>query len=305
MFGTSIHWTTFFYLLIDIFIVIFSFFQSFRFKNSNPDRYIVLGVLFIAYNTSGGFLPTKEFFGPLILQYIITYSISIILIIYVIYYLYKEYDILILKIYLSVTNISIILFTGFICLFLLPYFLTKSLYVARIVFTFPAILLSLYFLWAFYDRVSKTPKSNKFTLRRSKLSLLCAFSIASLPLLTVIGDFQWLTFSVMNLSFYAITAIEIDRYLYILENKNKMFEIFSFHKENKQKHIESKLIYQRLTRREIEIAVSILGNKTYKQIGDDFFIAESTVSKHASNIFKKTGARNKTEFIKRFKIKSK
>ncbi|WP_348727102.1 LuxR C-terminal-related transcriptional regulator [Tenacibaculum sp. 190130A14a] len=167
----------------------------------------------------------------------------------------------------------------------------------------PTILLAFYFSWAFYDKIMKIPKSNKFALRRSRLSLLSAFCISLLPLMTVIGDYQWLTFSVMNLSFYAITAIEVDRYLYFLENKNKMFEVFKFYGENKQNLLESKLIYQKLTRREMEIAVSILSRKTYKQIGDDFFIAERTVSKHASNIFKKTGVKNRSAFLKRFKIK--
>lgn len=303
MFGTSIHWTTYFYLLIDTFIVVFSIFQSLRFGGTNLIRYITLGFLFVLYNASGGFLPMDAFPGPLIIQYIITYGIAIALIVYIIYYLYKEYDILILKIYLSVANIATILFSGFICLFLLPYFLTESLDIARIIFTVPSMLLAFHFAYAFYDKLSKIPKSNTYTLRRSRLSILSAFCISLLPLLTVIGDYQWLTFSVMNLAFYTITAMEIDRYLYLLENKSKMFEVFTFYEENEQKILKPELIHQRLTRREIEIAVSILNKKTYKQIGYDFFIAERTVSKHASNIFKKTGVKNKTEFLDRFRKK--
>lgn len=304
MFGTSIHWTTFFYLLIDVFIVVFALSQSVRFQNSNLKRYIILGLLYVAYNATGGFLPVDNFPGPFILQYIITYGVAIALIVYVIYYLYKEYDILILKIYLSVANITMILSLGFITLFLMPFFLTDSLDIARMVFTIPATLLGLYFLWAFYDRISKLPKSNSFILRRNQLSVLSVTGMALLPLMTVIGDYQWITFTVMNISFYAITAIEIDRYIYFIENKNKMFQVFAFYKESKDKILESKLVYQSLTNREIEIAVSILSNQTYKQIGDSFFIAERTVSKHASNIFKKTGVKNKAEFLKRFKRKS-
>ncbi|MDF4220874.1 LuxR C-terminal-related transcriptional regulator [Maribacter sp. M208] len=42
---------------------------------------------------------------------------------------------------------------------------------------------------------------------------------------------------------------------------------------------------------------------SYKNIAKDLFIAESTVSKHASNIFKKSGVKNRTEFLKRFRKK--
>ncbi|MDF4203896.1 helix-turn-helix transcriptional regulator [Maribacter sp. SA7] len=140
-------------------------------------------------------------------------------------------------------------------------------------------------------------------MRRNKLSLIGASSIALLPVCTLIGDYQWLTFSVMNIAFYAITTIEIDRYLYFIENKNRMYQVFALKKKHRTELIKNKIIYEDLTRREIEVAVSILSNLSYKNIAKDLFIAESTVSKHASNIFKKSGVKNRTEFLKRFRKK--
>ncbi len=303
MFGTSIHWTTFFYLLIDTFIVLFATIQSFNLKRKTLKRFLTLGIFFILYNLTGGFLPIDNFPGPYIVQYIITYAIAIALCVYLAYYLYKEYDITILKDHFSIKNISIMMSMCFVFLFLIPFYATDSVDIARAAFTLPVAGLALYFLRAFQQRIKNIPKRNSFTIRRYKLSMLCIICIALLPLLTIIGDYQWLTFTVMNSAFFAITTIEIDRYLYFLENKNKMFEVFSFYRENKEKLSDSKLIYQSLTRREIEIAISILNRNTYKQIGENFFIAERTVSKHASNIFKKTGVKNKVEFLKRFNPK--
>ena len=48
--------------------------------------------------------------------------------------------------------------------------------------------------------------------------------------------------------------------------------------------------------------MSILEDKNYKQIAKDLFIEESTVTKHASNIFKKTEVKNRGEFLKAFSI---
>ncbi|MGB5820350.1 MAG: LuxR C-terminal-related transcriptional regulator [Saonia sp.] len=124
--------------------------------------------------------------------------------------------------------------------------------------------------------------------------------IAVLPILTVIGDYQWLTFTVMNIAFYAVTAMEIDRYLYLLEHKSKLVEVLEFYKDNKETYLNPKFLNKGLTRREIEISLSILDNYSYKEIGEDFCIAESTVSKHASNIFKKTNVSSRTEFLSRF-----
>ena len=79
--------------------------------------------------------------------------------------------------------------------------------------------------------------------------------------------------------------------------------LFALKKKQKDEAIESKIFYEDLTRREIEIALSILSDLSYRNIAKDLFIAESTVSKHASNIFKKTGVKNRREFLKRFRKK--
>lgn len=95
--------------------------------------------------------------------------------------------------------------------------------------------------------------------------------------------------------------MEIDRYLYLLRNKSKLNEVLDFYRDKKEKMLLPKILNQGLTRREIEIALSILDSMTYKEIGEELFIAENTVSKHASNIFKKTDVKNRTQFLNRFK----
>lgn len=70
------------------------------------------------------------------------------------------------------------------------------------------------FLFIFYRRISNPTNPNAFILRLSKLSTISVTSIALLPICTVIGDYQWITFTVMNMAFFAITVIETDRYLF-------------------------------------------------------------------------------------------
>ncbi|RYH75866.1 LuxR family transcriptional regulator [Flavobacteriaceae bacterium 144Ye] len=305
MFETSIHWTTFFYLLLDTVIVLFTLYYSTRKYSSGYKRFLYLGLLFITYNLTGGFLPVENSPGPFILQYIITYGVAIALCVYIVYYLYKEYDIVVLKYNSSIRNLAILASGSFIILFLVPYYYTYSLKFSRLLFTIPISILAFIFLGMFYERISNPNNPNEYILRRNKLSMISVASIALLPVLTFIGDYQWLTFTVMNVSFYAITIIEIDRHIYFLENKTKMYEVFAMSKEQAINSADAKIIYENLTRREIEITLSILENLTYKQIAKDLFIAESTVSKHASNIYKKTGVKNRRQFINRYRKKSK
>lgn len=303
MFGTSIHWTTFFYLLIDTIIVLLTLYFSGKKTHSSFKRFLILGLLFVIYNATGGFLPTDNFPGPFIIQYIITYSVAITLCVFIVYYLYKEYDIVVLKYNSSIRNLAIFTSVSYIILFLIPYLVTGSLDSARFLFTIPISIAAIIFLFIFYRRISNPNNPNAFILRQNRLSIVSVSSIALLPICTVIGDYQWITFTVMNLAFYAITTIEVDRYLYFIENNNRMYEVFALKKKQKDEAIESKFFYEDLTRREIEIALSILSELSYRNIAKDLFIAESTVSKHASNIFKKTGVKNRREFLKRFRKK--
>ncbi|MGO2293855.1 MAG: LuxR C-terminal-related transcriptional regulator [Psychroflexus halocasei] len=305
MFGTSIHWTTFFYLLIDTFIVLLTLYFSRKKTQSSLKRFLYLGLLFIIYNATGGFLPTDSFPGPIIFQYIITYGVAIALCIFIVYYLYKEYDIVVLKFNSSIKNLSILASSSFVILFLVPYFLTNSLKSARFLFTIPVSIFAFAFLFVFYRRISNPSNPNALILRRNKLSLISMTSITLLPICTVIGDYQWLTFTVMNSAFFAITIIEVDRYIYFIKNSTRMYEVFALKEKQKDQLIERQIFYKDLTRREIEIALSILSDLSYRNISKDLFIAESTVSKHASNIFKKTGVKNRTEFLKQFRRKNK
>ena len=228
MFGTSIHWTTFFYLLIDTFLLLFAIFKAAENQYFKLKRYLVLSGLFVLYNLTGGFLPFESFPGPFILQYIITYGVALTMGIYLFHYIYREYDIHFLDAHLTILNLSIFGVVCFIGFYLLPYYLSNSILVARVCFAIPVSLFCLYFGWAFYRRISKPKHLIKYVFQRNKLSLISVICMVLLPILTVIGDYQWLTFTIVNVSFYAITAIEINRYLYFLEHKRKNGSIVEF-----------------------------------------------------------------------------
>lgn len=197
MFGTSIHWTTFFYLLIDTVIVLFTFYFSRKKTHSSFKRFLILGLLFVAYNVTGGFLPIDNFSGPFIIQYIITYSVAITLCVFIIYYLYEEYDIVILKYNSSIQNLAIFAIGSYIILFLTPYFITGSLNSARFLFTIPISVATIIFLIIFYRRISNPSNPNAFILRRYKL-WKCSILRPLQNLLEVIFLLQELFFSPLN-----------------------------------------------------------------------------------------------------------
>ncbi|MDE7479015.1 MAG: helix-turn-helix transcriptional regulator [Lachnospiraceae bacterium] len=57
-----------------------------------------------------------------------------------------------------------------------------------------------------------------------------------------------------------------------------------------------------LTKRETEITQLIIQGKSNAEIAGELFISETTVKKHVSNIFEKTGVGRREELIIRIRI---
>lgn len=55
-----------------------------------------------------------------------------------------------------------------------------------------------------------------------------------------------------------------------------------------------------LSRRELQVAKELLGSGSNKEIGTKLYIGEPTVKKHARQVYRKAGVRNRTELIRRF-----
>ena len=103
----------------------FTIFKAARNQYFHPKRYLILAGLFVLYNLTGGFLPFASFPGPFILQYIITYGVALTMGVYLVHYIYKEYDIHFLNEHLTVLNLSIFVLVCFFGFYLLPYFVIK------------------------------------------------------------------------------------------------------------------------------------------------------------------------------------
>lgn len=52
-----------------------------------------------------------------------------------------------------------------------------------------------------------------------------------------------------------------------------------------------------ISQREQQVMALLITGKSYQQIADELFIALPTVKTHVSNIYRKTGVRNKIELI--------
>lgn len=288
-YSSSMHWIVLFMCILIGFIIIF---QSFKIgfnknkSNNTSYRYLILAILFLLYNLLNGLLPNTFLPGPLFVQYIITYSISIIMCIFLVWYLYKEFNIITPNRFFKIKNLIWVLSLTFVFLFILPFYFTNSLNSARSLFLVFPTFLSVTFLIYFFMTIKKEVKRQRYFKIQTYLGLTSILSIILLPLLTYFGDFQPITQPLVTMAFFLVTTMEINSYLYRLKSTNIL-------KRNIGKEYN-------FTNRENEIAIQILKRKSYKEISNNMFIAYGTVRKHASNLFVKSNVSSKEEFIDKF-----
>ncbi len=287
-YSSSMHWIVLFMCILISIIIVFQLFRIFLgYQKANKTfyRYLFLAIIFLLYNVLNGLLPNKSLPGPLFLQYIATYSISLLMCVYLVWYLYKEFSIITPNRLFKVKNLVAVLSVCFIFLFIVPYYFTGSIDFARRLFLILPTLLSIMFLIYFFSILKQEVKRQRYFKFQTYLGLSSILSIILLPILTYFGDFQPITQPLVTMAFFLVTIMEINSYLYRLENTYVL-------KRNIGKEYN-------FTNRENEIALQIIKGDSYKKIAENMFISYGTVRKHASNIFIKSNSNNREDFIKK------
>ncbi len=304
MFGTEIHWITFVILLIQIIILPFLYLNYlYDTKNVYRKRFLILTLAFIIYNLFSGLFPDKNIQVPIIIQNLIAYAVGIAYVLYFVYYIYNEFHITPYK-FLSVKSIFIYLITIFILLFVLPMLLGLNLNSSRKLFIFIPLILGIVFsfktfinLIKLYKKESKNKLQEHFKLRIISANL-GVFSLLMLPVIVSIGDYQHIEQPLVNFGYFAMLNVYIKNQIYQQRKNNKLLNNLM---SSKNRSPDTYFNTYNLTTKEKEIASLILEGYKYKEIADLVFITEKTVSKHASNIFKKAGVNNRTDFKEKIK----
>ena len=310
MFGSEMRLITFVIIIIECFIALNFIFSSFQFpENKGIKRFIKLTICMLLYNLFSGLFPDKNIqLIPLIIQHITSYAVGILAALYYVNYLYKEYDIKEYKL-LSLKSLLMVIVLSFIAFFIIPLALTRDLILSKKLFIYIPIAIGIYFLARVGGNLYSLYNIEvDFNERHYRLRIISVFlallSIVSMPVIVSFGDFQTIELLVVNFGYLVLTFILL-RDLVFQEQKRTAFlkkmGYISGQDTNENISIVKKFSDFQLTQREIEISSLILEDKTYKHISDTLFIAEGTVSKHASNVYKKTNTKNKENFISSFK----
>lgn len=302
LFGTELQLSTFIIIVIELIILIVQLIHYLRNPEDNPNiSFILLIIAFLNFNITDGLLPDKHFNLPFIYQNTLAYGSCIIVASYYFYYLVKELE-LKLNALFNPKVLFLTLVTTYCLSYLMNYFVTQNIQTSKVMFIGFSIIIGSYFCINTIIRLIRLDKqaSNntpfKFMIYSGYLGIIF---MATMPISDAISDNQYYTVLLVNMSFF-LSALTY--YKRVVFQNNIKFMWLGYKLINPPKRsIED--ISERLTNREIEVAYMIIQpNETYLSIAKKMYVSDKTISKHASNIFKKTGVKNRKEFLSNYVI---
>ena len=314
--GTQMHFVTFAFVCIEIVILFYLIIYRLA-RRDDKESYlnIILIVLLLLYNLTGGLLPDPNMPGSLFLQNCIAYGTGFITPCYFPYFVYKGFDLEKMKFHAQ---------RGVWCFLVVPYFLFVGVFAisgelsqAQNILIIP-VLYALWVLIAVYKAI-RFKYSGNLAIERAKEELAIIFLSLTpwvgLPFITYFNLSQSIEAITTNTGFLLLLALHINRNVQLIKAEHQRLIESEFHlrtwnerlqeevekrtKEIQRISIEQRIIencvYYQLTSREREIVRLICRGYTYRQIGEDLYIAERTVAKHMQNIFEKVKVSNRFE----------
>jgi len=300
MFGTELTLTTVIITLIEICVLSF---QCINYLSRRDDksrlRFLILILLFITYNLASGLLPDESFHLNLLLQYSISYGSGIVLVMYYYYYLVQEFSIIQDRTF-NVKTFIISVAATFLLIFVIGGLMTNDIQLAKQVFIIFPMGIALYFCVRTVIFLVKKRKELTSDKNFNALMITCGYLgilfMASMPIVVFFGNYQTLNISLVNFSFFLICFAYVKRHI---DQSNIEYEMIQ---NIREKTTELEGFPHYLTPKELEISYLILLDLNYHEIADFLYISNKTVSKHASNIFKKAHCKNKIEYVNQFSM---
>lgn len=318
--GTQLHIITFLFICIETVIL----FYLVIYRLARPDDKstflnIILILLLILYNVTGGFLPDPNIPGSYYVQLSIAYATGFITPCYFPYYVFNAFSLEKMKFH-AYRGVILFLVVPYL-IFVLLFVVSGNLDVAKNLLIIPV----LYAIWVIITLTSavKFKYQNNFKTKVAKEEVAVLFLSLTpwvgLPVIDYFNFGQAVEATTTNTGFLLLLALQLKQHITLvrMEHQRLIESEEQLLKWNEQLQEEVRKRTQELenlsreerlaqncklysfTTREIEIVILVYKGYSHKQIADMLFIAERTVAKHVQNIFEKAQVSNRLELSRK------
>lgn len=302
VFETEIMLLTFIVILIEVFLLSFLIMSCIGRPNDlSRKRFLYLTLYFLSFNIFGGLFPDKNLIAPMFVQYVFVYGSAIAMASYYFVFLSKEFDFNFSG-FFNAKLLAVSLSLSFILTYIIGFWITGNHKTAYYSFIGFPIVIAIFYCYMSILEFKKTRKAFEENTPFKSMyyaGFIGVLLIAILPIESVLGGHQGVEVITVNSSYFLMAFAYLKRYIFI----EKMDYLLIEKNSNLTNENPMDDLNKLLSSREKEVAFLMLKNLTHSQIASDMFIEEKTVSKHASNIYKKVGLSGngkKNQFIQKY-----
>lgn len=303
VFGTQIHIVTFVFILLETAMLIFQFFYYlFRPEDKNRLWYLILLVLLLFYNISGGLFPDPTFKINIPAQEMIAYGSGFLMASYFPFYFYRAFNLQPLR-WHALIGVPMFLITPYIVFFIVVYAIYGNLNVSIKYGMIVPFVYALVLLWVIFRAIRKNHEKNRDSKRYLE-EIMMYLAISPWASLTVFGFVE--ESQIVEVLFTNTGIIAIS-FLFIWQSIKKAREEYRRLLNLSETAISPQLLENNarmygLTRTEIEIIQFLRRGMSNRDIAETLFISEETVKKHLYNTFKKTSVKNRQALLHKLQM---
>ncbi|HEY0054907.1 MAG TPA: helix-turn-helix transcriptional regulator [Pedobacter sp.] len=300
VFGTEMHLVTFIFAVLEVLM----FFYQFIYYLSRPEDksrfwYLMLLFLLIVYNITGGLFPDPHIDISIVTQNIIAYGSGFFMASYFPFYFYKGLELKSLRFH-ALYGVILFLIAPYLIFFVIDYSTHQNLDFAIKYGIVIPFFYSLVLARAMFKAIQEKYRQDRTkTTFWEMIAVYCAvIPWVSISVVAYFNLGQLIEVIFTNFGLILITFLFISKSVRKARLEYKQLLELQLNGVNPSRFQENCEKYH-LTKREIEIVQLIRQGYKYKSIGEKLFIAETTATKHVSNIFEKVKVCNKLELLQK------
>jgi DNA-binding CsgD family transcriptional regulator len=300
VFGTQIHIVTFIFIVLETGMFIFQlFYYLFRPQDQNRLLYLILLILLLFYNISGGLFPDPKIGIPLPVQEMIAYGSGFLMASYFPLYFYRAFELKALR-WHALFGVPLFLILPYLIFFVVVYAINGNLNVDIKFGMIAPFIYSIVLLLAMFQAIRRKYHKDRNNKKYfEEIAMYCAITPwTALAFFGLVESSQLVEVLCTNTGIIGITFLFIWRSIKSARLEyERLLELAS--QGDNSLIFEQMCQFYKLTNREIQIVLLMRQGLTYKEISDKLFIAGKTVENHVQNIYEKTRVKNKVSLIQK------
>jgi len=275
------------------------FYYLFRPQDLPRKLYLILLILMLFYNITGGLFPDPKIHIALDIQEMIAYGTGFLMASYFPYYFYKAFDLPSLR-WHALFGVPLFLACPYLVFFVVVYAINGNLNVDIKYGMIAPFIYALVLLYVMFRAIREKHKHERNQNQYIEEIVMYAAVTpwASLAFFGIVESSQLIEVLCTNTGIIGITFLFIWRSVKSAREEYERLQEYGS-QGNGNTVFEEMCRYYKLTAREIEIVLLVRQGMTYKEISNQLFIAGKTVENHIQNIYEKTHVKNKVSLIQK------